>query len=249
MGHTIQWGSTRFRLAPPTYAPRDVRVVSLTAQRNQEKDPPEKHSSFLGQAFMFGVMVVYNQVVAEILVHAPSRSIPPPWGSIRFRLAAHHTYAPWGCIVRVVSQTKSRKIPTRNIYILPPCPVTRSTSSAPWTRCLWRTTVLTWTTGASSSSSSASACSGRCRCCTCREPFNSTRMGVDSIAFGSPHVRPMGRTCRRAGELKKNTHPKQSTAFSFSFFGGAGRRSTSCATCPWARPWRWRTWWCWCCCV
>ena len=42
-----------------------------------------------------------------------SRSISPPWGLIRFRLALR-TYAPWG--VRVVSQTKSRKIPTRNIY-------------------------------------------------------------------------------------------------------------------------------------
>ena len=36
----------------------------------------------------------------------------PRWGSIRFR-PAPRTYAPWGCIVRVVSQTKSRKIPTR----------------------------------------------------------------------------------------------------------------------------------------
>ena len=38
-------------------------------------------------------------------VRVPSRSILPPWGSIRFRLAPR-TYAPWG--VRVVSQTKSR---------------------------------------------------------------------------------------------------------------------------------------------
>ena len=44
-----------------------------------------------------------------------SRSIPPPWRSIRFRLALR-TYAPWG--VRVVSQTKSRKIPTRKILTL-----------------------------------------------------------------------------------------------------------------------------------
>ena len=44
-----------------------------------------------------------------------SRSILPPWRSIRFRLALR-TYAPWG--VRVVSQTKSRKIPTRNILPL-----------------------------------------------------------------------------------------------------------------------------------
>ena len=45
-------------------------------------------------------------------VRVPSRSIPPPWGSIRFRLAPR-TYAPCGPSVRVVSQTKSRKIPTR----------------------------------------------------------------------------------------------------------------------------------------
>ena len=44
-----------------------------------------------------------------------SRSIPPPWGSIRFRLALR-TCAPWG--VRVVSQTKSRKLPTRKILPL-----------------------------------------------------------------------------------------------------------------------------------
>ena len=41
----------------------------------------------------------------------------PDGGSIRFRLAPR-AYAPWGCIVRVVSQTKSRKIPTRNIIPL-----------------------------------------------------------------------------------------------------------------------------------
>ena len=38
-----------------------------------------------------------------------SRSIPPPWGSIRFR-PGPRTHAPRGA--RVVSQTKSRKIPT-----------------------------------------------------------------------------------------------------------------------------------------
>ena len=43
-------------------------------------------------------------------VRVACRSISPPWRSIRFRLALR-TYAPWG--VRVVSQTKSRKIPTR----------------------------------------------------------------------------------------------------------------------------------------
>ena len=47
----------------------------------------------------------------------------PPWGSNRFRLAPR-TYAAWGCIVRVVSQTKSRKIPTQKI--LPLFPAIRS---------------------------------------------------------------------------------------------------------------------------
>ena len=52
-------------------------------------------------------------------VRAPSRSIPPPWGSIRLR-QAHHTYAPRGCIVRVVPGrlTKPRKTPTGNILRL-----------------------------------------------------------------------------------------------------------------------------------
>ena len=48
-------------------------------------------------------------------VSVVSRSILPPWGSIRLRLALH-TYAPWG--VRVMSQTKSRKIPSRKILLL-----------------------------------------------------------------------------------------------------------------------------------
>ena len=52
---------------------------------------------------------------AVLEVRVVSRSIPPPWRSIRFRLALR-TYAPWG--VRVVSQAKSRKIPTRNILPL-----------------------------------------------------------------------------------------------------------------------------------
>ena len=45
-----------------------------------------------------------------VSVRVASRSSSPPWRSIRFRLALR-TYAPWG--VRVVSQTKARKIPTR----------------------------------------------------------------------------------------------------------------------------------------
>ena len=58
------------------------------------------------------------------LVRVASRTISPPWGSIRFRLALR-TYAPWG--VRVVGRTKSRKIPTRNM--LPLFSLSRYTST------------------------------------------------------------------------------------------------------------------------
>ena len=36
--------------------------------------------------------------------------------------------------------------------------------------------------------------------------------GVNPISSGSPHVRPMGRTCGEPDEIKKNTHPKSFTA-------------------------------------
>ena len=58
-----------------------------------------------------------GQVTPLEFVHVVSRSITPPWGSMRFRLALR-TYAPCGPSVRVVSQTKSRKRPTRNILPL-----------------------------------------------------------------------------------------------------------------------------------
>ena len=38
-------------------------------------------------------------------------------------------------------------------------------------------------------------CHERCFC-TCREPFNFTPMGANSILPAYLHVRPMGRTCR-----------------------------------------------------
>ena len=37
-------------------------------------------------------------------------------------------------------------------------------------------------------------------------------MGVKSISFGSPYVRPMGRTCGAPKKIKNNTHPKNITA-------------------------------------
>ena len=47
--------------------------------------------------------------------------------------------------------------------------------------------------------------------CTRHEPFNFTPMGINAISSGSPHVRPMGRTCGEPNEIKKNTHPKTFT--------------------------------------
>ena len=51
--------------------------------------------------------------------------------------------------------------------------------------------------------------------CTRCIPFNSTPMAVNSISLGSPHVRPVVRTCGEPDEIKKNTHPKNTTAFFF----------------------------------
>ena len=52
-------------------------------------------------------------------VRVASRSIPPRWGSIRFRLAPRtYNAPPCGPSVRVVSPTKSRKIPTRKTLLL-----------------------------------------------------------------------------------------------------------------------------------
>ena len=55
--------------------------------------------------------------VARKAVRVPSRPIPPPWRSIRSRLAprTHAPCGPWG--VRAGSQTKSRKAPTHPGYI------------------------------------------------------------------------------------------------------------------------------------
>ena len=47
---------------------------------------------------------------------------------------------------------------------------------------------------------------------TRHEPFNFTPMAANPITSGSPHVRPMGRTCGEPDEIKKNTHPKYFTA-------------------------------------
>ena len=59
--------------------------------------------------------VAFSWKVGASPVRVSSRSISPQWRSIRFRLALR-TYAPWGYIARVVSQTKSRKYPPGKYY-------------------------------------------------------------------------------------------------------------------------------------
>ena len=127
------------------------------------------------------------------MVRVVSRSIPPPWRSIRFRLAPR-TYdaPPWGCIVRVVSQTKSRKkYPPEKWYCSFAC----------------RNMLPRFCVGRAGGVQQL-VHAGRG---TRLEPFNFTPMAVNSISSGSPHVRPMGRTCGEPDEIKKNTHPKNIT--------------------------------------
>ena len=146
------------------------------------------------------------------------RSISPPWRSIRFRLALR-TYAPWG--VRVVSRTKSRKIPTRNILPLFFC--CRHTKHVPpsdpcYLQGQLRCTVVIdqgvdWVAAGYEPKWCHDSCANgvdwHSQCakeggakdsntvcsCSCtgkrREPFDSTPTGFNSISFGSPHVRPM----------------------------------------------------------
>ena len=47
---------------------------------------------------------------------------------------------------------------------------------------------------------------------TRHKPFNFTPMAANPISPAHPHARPTGRTCRWAGEIKKNTHPESFTA-------------------------------------
>ena len=60
--------------------------------------------------------------------------------------------------------------------------------------------------------------------CTRHEPYNITPMAVNSISFGSPHVRPMGRTCGEPNEIKK--YPPEKHYHSFSCAGKDMCRNT-----------------------
>ena len=125
-------------------------------------------------------------------VRPASPPMSPQWGPVRSRLAPR-TYdaPPCGPSVRVVSPTNPRKIPTQKHYRPFPC------AGASWMGACssWTSCTRSWTAWR-----------------TRREPFNFTPMGVNPISSGSPHVRPMRRTCGEPDEIKKNTHPKNFTA-------------------------------------
>ena len=137
-------------------------------------------------------------------VRAVGRSIPPPWGSVRFRPPTC-TYAPRGCIVRVVERAKSRKIPTRKLL--------------PLLSFLWAGHVVKFCAGAvvhradEARPAVLPPVPGRhvrgggprllpvVVLCTRREPVNFTPTGFNPISPAHPHVHPVGRT--RVGERAK----------------------------------------------
>ena len=70
---------------------------------------------------------------------------------------------------------------------------------------------------------------------TRREPFNFTPMGVNPISSGSPHVRPMGRTCGEPDEIKKIPIRNIYTLFFLSrppADGRPRRRAGALQVCP-----------------
>ena len=93
--------ATRARVEGPHVGPQHVRGAKRNEIESKLTRPP--HTDDFTAPWQAGWV---NPRVA-------SRSISPGWGLIRFR-SAPRTYAPWGCIVRVVPDrlTKSRKTPT-----------------------------------------------------------------------------------------------------------------------------------------
>ena len=130
------WGSIRFRLAPRTHTPCGCIVRVVPDRQKKSRKTPTRNVSplfFVSTPKCFTVIFLALRYFAGVgsdpkQVRVASRSISPPWRSIRFRLALR-TYAPRG--VRVVSQTKSRKIPTRKIL---PLFFVRSATSGPSAR-------------------------------------------------------------------------------------------------------------------
>ena len=194
------WGSILFPLALHTYAPWGciVRVVRLTKPR---KIPTLKQitAPFGGQALVRplrsgyrsrGRVDVFEECAVGGLaaVRAPSRSISPTWRPIRFRLA-HHTYAPWGCIVRVVSQTKSRQIPTRNMLPLF-VKVNLAAAAGPAPRAV----------GPCARSGGLEVHVRGRRLWLAQTAVMIFGRVFFVISFGSPHVRPTGHTCREPHE-------------------------------------------------
>ena len=131
-------------------------------------------------------------------------SITPRWGVNSISPAHLHVRpAPCGPPVCVDELAKPRKIPTRKT--LPPL------------------------FGGQASPSCVTCGSVRS---TRREPFNSTPMAVNPIPFGSPHARTTGRTCGEPNEIKRNTHPKNTTALCRDGSGKARARRWGSAWKP-----------------
>ena len=130
----------------------------------------------------------------------------PRWASIQFRLA-FRTYAPCGPSVRVVSQTKSRKLPTRDILPLfflcaqatsggswrpltrPPYPVcTPATAWRPGSRAGW----CPW------SARCSSACRSRVTWCTSPSPGTTP---PSTTATHSPYVERAAQQRQNGGQV------------------------------------------------
>ena len=121
-------------------------------------------------------------------VRVTSRSISPPWGFNPIPSGSPHVRpAPCGPWVRVVSQTKPRKIPTGNVYITG----------------LVRGQVPDVDQDVQHQHGYAP-----------RAGQLNPDGGQFDISSGSPHVRPTRAlsTCGEPDEMKKNTHPENITA-------------------------------------
>ena len=108
-----------------TCAPWGVRVDELAKSR-KNTHPKNVTAPFRDQDESVGAKAQCEAIVKQMklnmsnvkmgrtrVLYAPRAvQFHPHGGSIRFRLTPR-AYAPWGCIVRVVSQAESRKIPTR----------------------------------------------------------------------------------------------------------------------------------------
>ena len=96
---------------------KTVAVFGLGNAAMEAADGFAPHAAFV-HVFPGRGTLQFPKFAYETRCPVVSRSISPRWCSIRIRLAPR-TYAPCGPSARVVSQTKSRKIPTCTRDTLP----------------------------------------------------------------------------------------------------------------------------------